>query len=254
MKNIRPTPRLSSAGAQGADQDRLAPADAVGQRAVEHDAQAVGPEAEGGDQPHLRLVQVVPGADVVLDNVEVVAPHVHGGVGQPQREPVQEAPAAVFLGMLQRVARQEAHFFTSCQACQSRPQHLLEVGAQHVGLVGLFGHVLEDGVRDLALTGGQVFRVSGEFVPVRLLVEHLDLLVLQGVLQDGVGAVGVVAPAVLAQRLGPVDLDVQGGGMVQHLRREVGECLAEAAVLLAAGELDEQGLAARGRRGRCAAS
>ena len=107
--------------ADAAEDDGLLAAEAVGQRAVEDDAQGVGPEAGGGDGAELGLGEVEGLHDVAGGDVEVVAPHVEGGVGQPQREPVQEAPAAVLGRVVQRVARQSsssppARWTTACSA------------------------------------------------------------------------------------------------------------------------------------------
>ena len=82
--------QVDQGSAQGAHQDGLAPADAVGNGAIQGHGQAVGPETSGSDEAHGGLVQVVPGADVVLHDIEVVATHVHGRIGQAQGEPVHE--------------------------------------------------------------------------------------------------------------------------------------------------------------------
>ena len=94
VQEHEPDEQIQQGRAKGTHEDGPAPAETIGQRAVQGHGQPVGPEACRGDETHLRLVQVVPRADVVLHDIEVVAAHVHGRIGQPQGEPVQEPAQA----------------------------------------------------------------------------------------------------------------------------------------------------------------
>ncbi len=108
---------VGQGGPQRPHEDRPASADAVGQRPVDGHGQAVGPESRRGDDPHLPLVQVVPGPDIAFDDIEVVPAHVHGRVGEAKGKPVQEAPEPERFRMLHAMLRHLQLRRCRCRVC-----------------------------------------------------------------------------------------------------------------------------------------
>lgn len=85
-----------------ADQDGPAAADAIGERAVDDDAQRVDPEAYGEDHAHLGFIQMKRAPEGALGRREVVAAHVQRRVRQPQRKPIREPPQTIRRRVLWR--------------------------------------------------------------------------------------------------------------------------------------------------------
>jgi hypothetical protein len=96
------------------DEHALATADAVDERAVDHERERVDQRADAEDDAEVFVGHEPLGArQLVLGDREVVAPHVEQGVREPEGEPVEEAPhaelACVHDGFSARGARAHGH-------------------------------------------------------------------------------------------------------------------------------------------------